>query len=137
MTALVLVLIAVTILLLAVTLAVFLLVITRQLAGPPREETDHASPETYGGRKRAGFWASAFAGKARGRTGMPKYLKYRVPGYCHCGAPCGPTHRKCAKCRAKSRWYRRKAWRSNQGQVFKRRLTEGMSPCLSRFRSCS
>ena len=37
---------------------------------------------------------------------------YRVPGYCHCGAPC-ETKLRCPKCRARFRWYRRKAWRSN------------------------
>ena len=56
---------------------------------------------------------------------MPKYQRYRVPGNCSCGAACSPPHLKCAKCRAKSRWYRRKAWRSNQGQILKRNSQMG------------
>lgn len=45
-----------------------------------------------------------------------KFPIYRVPGYCHCGAPYGTTKLRCPKCRARYRWYRRKAWRSNPAQ---------------------
>jgi hypothetical protein len=33
--------------------------------------------------------------------------------YCRCGALCVTTESRCRKCRARARWYRRKAWRSN------------------------
>jgi hypothetical protein len=33
--------------------------------------------------------------------------------YCRCGALCGPATTQCQKCRARLRWYRRKAWRIN------------------------
>jgi hypothetical protein len=33
--------------------------------------------------------------------------------YCRCGALCVTTEFRCRKCRARARWYRRKAWRCN------------------------
>jgi hypothetical protein len=33
--------------------------------------------------------------------------------YCRCGALREPTSTHCKKCRDRSRWYRRKAWRAN------------------------
>jgi hypothetical protein len=45
-----------------------------------------------------------------------KFPIYRIPGYCHCGAPCGKRVLRCRKCQARFRWYRRKAWRTNLGR---------------------
>jgi hypothetical protein len=33
--------------------------------------------------------------------------------HCRCGALCAPGSAQCRKCRARFRWYRRKAWRLN------------------------
>jgi hypothetical protein len=33
--------------------------------------------------------------------------------YCPCGALCEKPRTRCQKCRARFRWYRRKAWRVN------------------------
>jgi hypothetical protein len=33
--------------------------------------------------------------------------------HCHCGALCETPSPYCKKCRDRSRWYRRKAWRIN------------------------
>jgi len=32
---------------------------------------------------------------------------------CRCGALCEANRTRCPKCRARARWYRRKAWRTN------------------------
>jgi len=34
--------------------------------------------------------------------------------YCRCGAICAAGKSRCLKCRFRSSWYRRKAWRCNQ-----------------------
>ena len=56
-----------------------------------------------------------------------KFPIYRVPGYCHCGAPCGAAGLRCPKCRARFRWYRRKAWRSNPARRVISRTTSHRS----------
>lgn len=34
---------------------------------------------------------------------------------CLCGAACAPTNTRCKKCIARTRWLRRKAWRTGRG----------------------
>jgi hypothetical protein len=49
-----------------------------------------------------------------GRSSLIPYLIIDTERhYCLCGALCERASAHCRKCRARSRWYRRKAWRVN------------------------
>jgi hypothetical protein len=43
---------------------------------------------------------------------------------CPCGAPRKTGRKRCAKCLARARWYRRKAWRTSSDHAIKAREKE-------------